>query len=584
MSSSPRKKTSRAAKNVATVTPVTPVDLSQVDSSIEHMNTNDRKKKKTMSKRSLARLEQLPMESPRVVSISKLSCRAKALVYINHKYATLLLTLLTLMSILLVFIEMFKIKPTPEILSLENWIMGMFGTETVIRLILMGPKAYFTEWMCVCDFCVSLTDLIVFCVTEFGEVNESDALKFVRVLRVSRLSKVTRISRLIKQVDKDVGNEDRGEDMKRDEDGHIFSYNSASLFSLGWMYNLAGTVASMAEIWVQSLMLVIVTTLLAALTCPLACDPNSNAYDGDLVKTATCIGCVSSIPADFGLMFLGLAAFLLGIFAQMLFDRWWQLRQTMEELFAEILDTAMLTLCFIRGTDEKSRRVREDIIRWAKLGAYLLEKQIDGKKNFRAAVISGLLTEREWDKLEKHDDNYMLPQSWAMNALCKAQIDGLVSEHGGTFDNLIMTFTSQRRLCTDILMFLNTPIPYIFTHLMTVICKVNLVFTGIACGTMIGTAIEAQQWLAVFIGYSIVVLGNMLVEGLLRLHVVLSDPFGDDACDFPWENYMEDVKQKIDTLGNQFDDVQHSKPEEIAMSFLPPKEPEVQNFIPSNTD
>jgi len=503
------------------------------------------------TQRSRARLAEMPNEIMEKEELNH-GMRFKMLLWLNSKWVTLLLTAVVLFSMSMVFASMFGVVFGSGMLSLENWIMGFFGAETLVRLILMGPKAYFTNWMCLCDFMVSAIDLTMFLVTEFSTVDNPEALNFFRIVRVSRLAKVTRLSRLIANIEEETGNTNRGAEVEKDEDGHIWQYNSASLFAMGWLHNLAGTVVSMPEIWVQSLMLVIVTTLLAALTCPMKCDSLINSYDPLFVAEGGCVNCVTSIAPDFGLMFLGLAAFLLGIFAQMLFDRWWQLRQTIEALFAEITDTAMLTLAFLRGQDPKSTAIRRDVIRWSKLGAYLLEKQIDGKRNYRNAIKWGFLTEREWDCLENRDDNFMLPQQWAMDALCQAKDKGLISEYGGTFDSLIMTFPAQRKLCTDILMFLNTPIPYIFTHLMTVICKVNLLFTGIACGTMVGQAIEQEQWLAVFIGYMIVILGNMLVEGLLRLHVVLSDPFGDDACDFPWDMMMHTMNAKINMLVAQF--------------------------------
>jgi hypothetical protein len=49
-------------------------------------------------------------------------------------------------------------------------------------------------------------------------------------------------------------------------------------------------------------------------------------------------------------MFLGLAAFLLGIFAELLFGRWWQMRLLIQGLFSEIRDTCAMSQSFIRCT------------------------------------------------------------------------------------------------------------------------------------------------------------------------------------------------------------------------------------------
>ena len=157
----------------------------------------------------------------------------------------------------------------------------------------------------------------------------SDELSLIRTLRIARLSKISKIARLSFKVD-EVQNEERGEAVEVDEDGHIFAYNSATLFSLGWIYNLSGTVLIMPEIWVQTLIFVIAATMVAAYSCDLSCDPLMETYTGPDENPNDCSGCINSIQAEYILMFLGLAAFLLGIFAQLLFDRWWTTRTLMQ--------------------------------------------------------------------------------------------------------------------------------------------------------------------------------------------------------------------------------------------------------------
>jgi len=502
-----------------------------------------------LSKQALERRERYPgWEEDKEVSLESLSCRMKSINYINHMYFTLVLTFLVLLSMAFLFASLFGVETTPAITYIDLGIVAIFAVETITRCILIGPCAYFSDPLCVCDFGVTLIDLVVIALmyADLGADGNTESLSFIRVLRVCRLSKISRISRLIVSIDEEK-NDERGLPIEKDDDGHIFAYNSATLFSLGWIYNLKGTVTAMPEIWVQALMLVITTTFLAALTCPIECDPYKNTY----LSTCETKSCVNAIDPAYALMFLGLAAFLLGIFAQLLFDRWWNIRVLIEQLMHEVKNTTMMTMSFVRGNDKKSQQLRVDIVRWAKCGAYLLEKKIDGKKNYRSGVLKGYLTEEEWDKIEGEDNNYMMPQQWAFDALCQARLDNLVTEFGSTFDGLLCSFPAQRNNCSDILMLMDTPMPYIFIHLMTVICKVNLLFTAIACGTVVGQAVKTDQYLQILIGYIIVILGNMLIEGLLRLHVVLSDPFGDDACDFPWTMMMDDMDQQVAMMIDQ---------------------------------
>jgi hypothetical protein len=447
-----------------------------------------------------------------------------------------------------------KVGLPEEARLVENIIWITFAVETFVRLVVMGPCRYFRDALCVIDFTVSAIDISLYIIAlEYG--NDMGELSVVRMLRVSRLSKISRIARLTLRVDDAVGNNERGEHIETDEDGHIYEFNSATLFSLGWMYNLAGTVIVMPEIWTQCLLCIILTTLLAVYTCPPECDPLLNTFDGDY-SAENCVGtdelCFTSLDPNYGLMFLGLAAFLLGIFAQLLFDRWWNMRCLIEELFSEIKDMAMMTSHFLTGTDAESNRYRSDVIRWGKLAAYLLEKGIDGKDNYRGAINSGLMLEEEWDALEQVTINrYIVPQQWAFSKLCEAKRKGIMSDDfGGTIDSLLTSFLRQRTTCENLLMVLQTPIPYVFLHLMTIICKVNLLFTSLACGTVVGQARFLEQWITIIIGYLTVILGNMLIEGLLRLHVVLSDPFGDDPCDFPWQMMFDKLCEEVETMEN----------------------------------
>ena len=54
--------------------------------------------------------------------------------------------------------------------------------------------------------------------------------------------------------------------------------------------------------------------------------------------------------------------------------------------------------------------------------------------------------------------------------------------------------------------------------------------------------------LAIFLGFFIILINNMVMEGLLRIHVVLYDPFGEDCCDFPIEKYLEETWTQCHTL------------------------------------
>jgi hypothetical protein len=524
----------------------TPLDPKKEEEDALMKKTPSDDTRKELSDRGRKRLVLYP-EDPEdeEVHLEDLSARQRIEYFMDHVYFTIALTFLTLFSLTLLFINMFEVVITG--IAVIDTVLGViFATETFTRCIVIGPKRYFSDILCICDCLVSVIDITIF-IIEVTSEQANSTFQLIRILRVARLSKISRIARLTVKVDSSVGNDERGKPIETDEDGHIFAFNSANLFSLGYFVNHAGTVVAMPEIWVQCLIFVIITTALATVTCPVACDPTLNTFDPE----EDCTTCVNSFDPSYGLMFLGLAAFLLGIFAQLLFDRWWDMRVLIQSLFSEIKDAAILTTSFVRGEDEFSIRVRKDVIRWAKLSAYLVEKRIDGKVNYRDAVQKGWLTEAEWDRLEGIEVNHLLPQQWAFDLLCRAKLNALAEGTHDTFDILLECFLRQRAHVDDLLMIMNTPLPYDFLHLMTWICKVNLLFMSVSCGTVVGQAVKQKQYLMIAIGYIIVVLGNMLIEGLLRLHVVLSDPFGDDPCDFPWQMLLDEMDSEVMLIQTQ---------------------------------
>ena len=50
---------------------------------------------------------------------------------------------------------------------------------------------------------------------------------------------------------------------------------------------------------------------------------------------------------------------------------------------------------------------------------------------------------------------------------------------GGAIDDFSFAFNRLRTASAEVLMYLDTPMPYIFAHLMTIICKTNLFLTSV---------------------------------------------------------------------------------------------------------
>ncbi|PAV77280.1 hypothetical protein WR25_22901 [Diploscapter pachys] len=119
--------------------------------------------------------------------------------------------------------------------------------------------------------------------------------------------------------------------------------------------------------------------------------------------------------------------FLLGFYVSNVVSRWWQQFQNLnwpEDLLA--------VLCtFLHANDEKSQKRRHAIARYLNLSAALALRDVSSKVRLRFPHIStfvtaGLLTEKEFDKLQKIEDEcenirWMAPLHWIQQIVRKEE-------------------------------------------------------------------------------------------------------------------------------------------------------------------
>jgi hypothetical protein len=175
------------------------------------------------------------------------SPREKLLRFVDGLFFNLTVTIVTIGSIVMMFMLLFDYNTfyTDTFESVNLIVFAFYVLESLLRIVAMTPKKYFTSAQCVFDFVILLADAAVVVLTVVGNTDASVG-SFVRVARISRLTKLTRIERLQETLD-DTYQGDAGGAIHMDEEGHIYHYNSSVLFSSGFLKNLSGTVLLVRE-------------------------------------------------------------------------------------------------------------------------------------------------------------------------------------------------------------------------------------------------------------------------------------------------------------------------------------------------
>jgi len=443
------------------------------------------------------------------------------------------------------------------LVSCELFIAVFFLLEVIFRLFAYGIEAYFLSGLCIIDLLVTALDWASLLATSV----KLDAAIFLRIVRISRLSRVSRITRDINTggvgynkdpIFNDIDKPKPLYDVTKDQDGRIYKYDPGALFTSGYIFNLSGSMVEVWEVWVQLIFLIILTTLWGAVMCPIECDHNSHAFDPIVAATNECDGCITGFSTDLGLIFGTLVAFLLSVFVSITYDRWWQTRRLVNSLLDELNDAAMYIVSFskpaetiVDGDDgvveDSTVSFQRQYIRFLNLTINLFVKEIQQDGNYADLVSQRYLSERQWDSLENKPRPYNQVLLWLSQMVTNAARNNALLFPPRTLLPLLDKLIDIRSEMARIQMYLRTQLPYAYTHMVTLIVKLHLVFITLIAGTLVGQGVIAGTVSDVIYGYLLVILNNLVFEGLLRIHVVLTNPFGGRACDFPITMWLDQV-------------------------------------------
>ena len=223
----------------------------------------------------------------------------------------------------------------------------------------------------------------------------------------------------------------------------------------------------------------------------------------------------------------------MGIFMQQTLARWWSTREKVQVVIGQGNNMAVLISTYIAGDDDEAKLLRSDLVRYINLAHALLYLQAGSEENYDYFTERGLITAEEKEILQSTTfaQKFLLVYHWAAQLLIRAGATGRVTFPCNMLPTLQLGLSTLRGNAADVFMFLNTQIPYSYTHILAIIIKFHLFMVIIVAGSTMGQGIISGSNSLVCWGYALMVVNTVVFEGLLTMHSKLYNPFGDDPDD-----------------------------------------------------
>eukprot|EP00468_Gymnochlora_sp_CCMP2014_P000245 CAMPEP_0167743872 /NCGR_PEP_ID=MMETSP0110_2-20121227/2257_1 /TAXON_ID=629695 /ORGANISM="Gymnochlora sp., Strain CCMP2014" /LENGTH=635 /DNA_ID=CAMNT_0007628291 /DNA_START=445 /DNA_END=2349 /DNA_ORIENTATION=+ len=390
----------------------------------------------------------------------------------------------------------------------------------------------------------------------------SPRLHLFRVLRFGRIARIGKVTKhWVVGIEENRALKDQREKIVV-ENQHITWYLPRHLFSHGWFVNSSGTILWSRQLWVQSLMLMILSTIWAAHLC----DTSDTLTRGDFAKCAVPIGDASV------LIFTVIAAIFGGVFTYITLTRWWETRKAFTKLAASSRELLQMMISYIPGNDHLSSRFR-NLMRRLQLSAFILVTQ-GVRCDFDLDLLQsqGLLTDDESSSIETVSNGYYIVYCWMRSYLWQFQAESarlFMSPVASMFcaEQVDKCIQQQQLQIGEIFALVQTQVPYIFVHLITLVAKVQLIVLSLWAGTFIRYGHDNESYAMLVWGYVLIIFSSLAIEGMLQMHSSLFSPFGYDAVDFPLHIYVQlmmDISRDMKAARIQLEDEKEKVSDDVA--------------------
>jgi predicted membrane chloride channel (bestrophin family) len=105
--------------------------------------------------------------------------------------------------------------------------------------------------------------------------------------------------------------------------------------------------------------------------------------------------------------------------------------------------------------------------------------------------------------------------------------------------DLLGAVNGLRASCVDVVMHIQTQIPYPYVHVVTLLVNVHCLLLCFTAGTVIGENIWTSTKGGVALGVIILFFATTAFQVVLEIVRIIENPFSDDSINFPLDQYLE---------------------------------------------
>lgn len=259
--------------------------------------------------------------------------------------------------------------------------------------------------------------------------------------------------------------------------------------------------------------------------------------------------------------------FVLSLYLSVGLTRWWYMRYFgLGRLFCSIVNVCMMVACVLPG--ERHQPVRTLVTKWCMASVYLLVKATRNQSRVIDMQLKGLLSEADAKAMEDLD-SYSRPMvcwGWVVR-VCQESLQEANGPmpYSVQYARICELCGEARDSIDNISMFLQTQLPFVYVHLITLLVDVNNVLFILKCGVISAVAFMSEDYQRLSAEILTCTCVPILYRGLLSISYVIHDPFGEEILDFPvggYAAYVADCVSDVIKAQERFPGV----PEEVYKS------------------
>jgi hypothetical protein len=268
-----------------------------------------------------------------------------------------------------------------------------------------------------------------------------------------------------------------------------------------------------------------------------------------------------------------LTTFVMGIFIALILGRWWDIRELLQKVRSGSIDLAIMVTAHLRSSAEagdenendttQQQQMRQRIVRLCNLAHALVPMQATDKFDSATLIEHELATQDECNILESQKNRFVTVYTWIASLLCYCADHNMITNSHAVLPRMQKNITKMRGSAGNIFMYLNCQLPYPYIQLLSFLVHFFLFVAACSSGNRIAVGktslVKNTAYVLMYTAYSdtivfaylLMIIWVIAFDGLLWLNVLLSNPFGEGAADFPVEDFCAELKSVTNAILQQ---------------------------------